>query len=94
MLSHDLRGPLASFATTMMMLDENVITMDEFRMLKPEINNQLVSLNLLLDEFIETGQKQYDRRDGRQARNYKHIQYNYTKYKLATRKQQTVKQIT
>src|SRR5580693_416267 len=41
-LSHDLRGPLASFATTMMMLDENVITMDEFRMLKAEINNQLV----------------------------------------------------
>ena len=52
-LSHDLRGPLAAFTATMQMLDDNMISRDEFAMLKPEVETQLVSLNILLDNLLK-----------------------------------------
>ncbi|MBC7554111.1 MAG: ATP-binding protein, partial [Taibaiella sp.] len=52
-LAHDLRGPLAAFTTTMQMLDENVITHDEFTELKPAVDKQLNSLNVLLDNLLK-----------------------------------------
>lgn len=51
-LSHDLRGPLASFSGAMDMLDEDELSREEFMALKPEINRQLNSLNLLLDNLL------------------------------------------
>ncbi|MBC7553652.1 MAG: tetratricopeptide repeat protein [Taibaiella sp.] len=52
-LSHDLRGPLATFTTTMMLLDENIISHDEFTELKPVVDKQLNSLNILLDNLLK-----------------------------------------
>jgi signal transduction histidine kinase len=54
-LSHDLRGPITAFASTMMMLDEEIITPDEFKQLQPEITKQLNSLNILLDNLLNWG---------------------------------------
>jgi len=52
-LSHDLRGPLATFTSTMHMLDDKLITGKEFYELKPEINKQLHALNGLLDNLLQ-----------------------------------------
>ena len=52
-LSHDLRGPLAAFTIIMQMLDENMISQKEFNNLKPEVEKQLVSLNILLDNLLK-----------------------------------------
>lgn len=51
-LSHDLRGPMGTLTTAMMLLDEYIISPDEFSKIKPEINNQLNSLNNLLDNLL------------------------------------------
>lgn len=51
-LSHDLKGPLASFTSAMAMLDEEDITKEELAEIKPEINRQLGSLNMLLDNLL------------------------------------------
>jgi len=51
-LSHDLRSPLGSLTSTLMMLDTNLISQEEFAMLKPELNQQLSSLNILLDNLL------------------------------------------
>jgi len=59
-LSHDLRGPVSAFTSLIMLLDQNVITINEFSVLKPEINKQLISLNILLDNLLNW------------ARNYMH----------------------
>lgn len=51
-LSHDLRGPVNAFTSTMMMLNDNLISADEFNDLKPEVTKQLTSLNMLLDNVL------------------------------------------
>ena len=52
-LSHDLRGPLATFTATMSMLDEELLSPKEFSDLKPEVNRQLNSLNVLLENLLQ-----------------------------------------
>ena len=52
-LSHDLRGPLATFTTTMSLLDDNLLSPEEFSELKPEVNKQLSALNNLLDNLLQ-----------------------------------------
>ncbi len=51
-LSHDLRGPIGSLSTTMSMLDQNIITPEEFSEMKPVIQRQLESLTLLLENLL------------------------------------------
>ncbi len=52
-LSHDLRGPLAALSATMLMMDQGAITFEEFIEIKPEIDNQLNSLNILLENLLK-----------------------------------------
>ncbi len=52
-LSHDLRGPLGSVTSTMLLLDQEMLTPEEFSGIKPEINRQLNSLNILLDNLLQ-----------------------------------------
>ncbi len=52
-LSHDLRGPLGSVTATMQMLDNKILSPEEFTELKPEVNRQLKSLNTLLDNLLQ-----------------------------------------
>lgn len=51
-LSHDLRGPMNAFSSAMDMLDKDELSVEEFMELKPEINKQINSLNLLLDNLL------------------------------------------
>jgi signal transduction histidine kinase len=51
-LSHDLRGPINSITAAVQMLNDKEITTEEYTELKPEINKQLNSLNLLLDNVL------------------------------------------
>lgn len=51
-LSHDLRGPLASVTSTMQLLDNGVLSQEEFAEMKPEVDRQLASLNTLLDNTL------------------------------------------
>ena len=52
-LSHDLRGPINNLTSTMELLDEKLITPEEFIALKPQITRQLDSLNILLDNLLK-----------------------------------------
>jgi len=52
-LSHDLRGPLGSVTATIRMLDQNLLTPEEFSEMQPEVNRQLKSLNILLDNLLQ-----------------------------------------
>lgn len=52
-LSHDLRSPINSFTTTMMLLDEDFITPEQLLALKPAMQKQLYSLNNLLDGLLK-----------------------------------------
>lgn len=52
-LSHDLRGPLNAFSATLAMLEENMVSPDEFANLKPELEKQLNSLNSLTDSLLK-----------------------------------------
>jgi len=51
-LSHDLRGPMGTLTTAMLLLDEYILSPEEFARLKPEINRQISSLNTLLDNLL------------------------------------------
>ena len=51
-LSHDLRGPLGTLSTTLMMLDLKLISPEEFAEIKPVLSNKLVSLTLLLENLL------------------------------------------
>ncbi len=51
-LSHDLRGPINSITTTIKMLNDKDISEEDYAELTPEINSQLNSLNLLLDNVL------------------------------------------
>ena len=52
-LSHDMRGPLNAFISTMELLEEDAISKEEFNALKPELNNELNSLSMLLDNLLK-----------------------------------------
>lgn len=51
-LSHDLRSPVNALTGTMMMLDEKLMTPEEFAMHKNELNNKLQSVSLLLENML------------------------------------------
>ncbi|MBN8670349.1 MAG: tetratricopeptide repeat-containing sensor histidine kinase [Chitinophagales bacterium] len=51
-LSHDLRSPVNALTGTMMMLDEKLMTPEEFSMHKNELNNKLQSVSLLLENML------------------------------------------
>ena len=51
-LSHDLRGPIMAFTAIVTLFDQNQITAEEFNEMKPEVNSQLDSLNILLDNLL------------------------------------------
>ncbi len=51
-LSHDLRSPVNALTGTMMMLDEKLMTAEEFSMHKNELNNKLQSVSLLLENML------------------------------------------
>lgn len=51
-LSHDLKGSLSSFTSAMALLDDEDISQDEIAGIRPEINRQLTSLNMLIDNLL------------------------------------------
>lgn len=57
-LSHDLRSPINALTGTMSMLDEGIITPDEFKLYKEELNNKLQSVTLLLDNLLQWAKSQ------------------------------------
>lgn len=57
-LSHDLRSPVNALTSTMMLLDEKIITPEEFALHKNELNNKLQSVSLLLDNMLEWAKSQ------------------------------------
>lgn len=59
-LSHDLRSPVASLTSIMTLLDENMISQQEFLELKNGMNNQLSALSLLLDNLLQWSRSQLD----------------------------------
>lgn len=57
-LAHDLRSPVNALTSTMMLLDEKIITPEEFSEYKLELNNKLQSVSLLLDNMLQWAQSQ------------------------------------
>ena len=51
-LSHDLSGPIHTLSATMNLLEEELISIEEFNELKPEVNRQLNSITFLLDNLL------------------------------------------
>jgi signal transduction histidine kinase len=51
-LSHDLRSPLGALTAALKMLDEKSMTAEDFMYVKPEVQSQLTSLNILLDNLL------------------------------------------
>ena len=51
-LAHDMRGPLNAFNVTMAMLDAGIASVDDFLELKPAMQQQIGSLNQLLDNLL------------------------------------------
>ena len=52
-LSHDLRGPLGSVTSTVQMLDQDLLSDEEYAEMKPEVNRQLKAVNILLDNLLQ-----------------------------------------
>ncbi|PQJ12244.1 hypothetical protein CJD36_000345 [Flavipsychrobacter stenotrophus] len=52
-LSHDLRGPISTSATVISMLDDEEISMDEFKALKVGVVKQLNATGVLLDNLLK-----------------------------------------
>lgn len=52
-LSHDLSGPIHTLSATMILLEEELISIEEFNELKPEVNKQLSSITFLLDNLLK-----------------------------------------
>ncbi|MES2560793.1 MAG: tetratricopeptide repeat-containing sensor histidine kinase [Bacteroidota bacterium] len=59
-LSHDLRSPVASLSGIISLLDENMISQQEFLELKNGMNNQLAALSLLLDNLLHWSRSQLE----------------------------------
>lgn len=57
-LSHDLRSPVASLTGIMSLLDDDMISQEEFLSLKNGMNNQLAALRLLLDNLLHWSRNQ------------------------------------
>lgn len=57
-LSHDLRSPINALTGTMSMLDEGIITPQEFAEHKDELNNKLQSVTLMLDNLLQWAKSQ------------------------------------
>jgi len=57
-LAHDLRSPVNALTSTMMLLDEEVISPSEFAVYKQELNNKLQSVSILLDNMLHWAQSQ------------------------------------
>lgn len=51
-LSHDLRSPINALSSTLMLLDEEVISPEEFSIHKQELDDKLNSVNLILDNLL------------------------------------------
>lgn len=51
-LSHDLRSPINALTGTMAMMDEGIVTPEEFAVYKNELNNKLQSVSLMLDNLL------------------------------------------
>lgn len=52
-LSHDLRGPLGSIQSSLSLLDENAITPDQFSEITKLLQQQMSSVNTLLDNLLK-----------------------------------------
>ncbi|MBS1771516.1 MAG: tetratricopeptide repeat-containing sensor histidine kinase [Bacteroidetes bacterium] len=57
-LAHDLRSPVNALSSTMMMLDEKLITPEEFIAHRTELNNKLQSVTLMLDNMLQWAKTQ------------------------------------
>lgn len=57
-MSHDLRSPLASLTSIVSLLDQDMITPEEFVMLKNGMNKQLSAVSLLLDNLLHWSRSQ------------------------------------
>jgi len=57
-LSHDLRSPINALTGTMAMLEEGIITPEEFTEHKNELNNKLQSVTLMLDNLLQWAKSQ------------------------------------
>lgn len=57
-LSHDLRSPINALTGTMAMLDEGIITPEEFAEHKNELDNKLQSVTLMLDNLLQWAKSQ------------------------------------
>jgi signal transduction histidine kinase len=57
-MSHDLRSPLASLTGILSLLDQDMISPEEFVMLKNGMNKQLSSVSLLLDNLLHWSRSQ------------------------------------
>lgn len=51
-LSHDLRSPVASLTSLLALMDDHLITPDEFTALNKDLGRQLGALSLLLDNLL------------------------------------------
>jgi two-component system, sensor histidine kinase and response regulator len=51
-LSHDLRSPIASLSGIMTLMDQDMLSPEEFTKVKEGMNNQLAALGLLLDNLL------------------------------------------
>jgi signal transduction histidine kinase len=57
-LSHDLRSPVASLISMVQLMDMDMITSEEFPVLKTDMNRQLDALSLLLDNLLQWSKSQ------------------------------------
>ncbi len=57
-LAHDLRSPVNALTSTMMLLDEEVISPAEFALYKQELNNKLQAVSTLLDNLLHWAKNQ------------------------------------
>lgn len=57
-LSHDLRNPVASLTNVVELMDENVLSEEDFKNIRSNFRSQLKSLNLLLDNTLNWAKSQ------------------------------------
>jgi two-component system, sensor histidine kinase and response regulator len=57
-LSHDMKSPIASLKNTFDLLDANLITEAEFKMIREKVSNQLSNLNIVLDNLLQWSKSQ------------------------------------